>query len=312
LTARFYLRHVEDGLHLDFHNMSRAAWDERNRLGLTDDQRERLDQYLQNRYKEDISFDMKRFKEYTGRADQVRGRYGLSAARPVWGIMTHINWDTVSDYAPMIYESFNEWIVDTIHEIKNITDVQWVIKVHPAEAWDNPDSGVECLIKEHFPLLPEHVRVFPAEEDLSPLDFFQMIDGAITVYGTAGLESALQGKPVILAGEAHYGRKGFTYDTDSQACYRELLNQAPSLPSLSEEQMELARRYAYCYFIQRQIPLSVVKDSQSKWWSFQLDKKDLLLEGRDPVIDFVCDRIMDGKDFIMDEHLVSLTAGEAA
>lgn len=312
LPARFYFRHVENGLHLDFHNMSRIAWDECHRQRLSDEQGKRLDTYLQVRYKEDISFDMKRFKEYTGQADRVKARYGLDTARPVWGIMTHINWDTVSDYAPMVYRSFNDWVVDTIHEIKNITDVQWIIKVHPAEAWDNPDSGVECLIREHFPVLPEHIRVLPAEEDLSPLDFFQMIDGGVTVYGTSGLESALQGKPVILAGEAHYGRKGFTYDSDSQESYRKWLNKASSLPSLNEMQRELARRYAYCYFIQRQIPLSVVRDPASKWWNFQLDKREMLLEGHDPAIDFVCTRIMDGKDFIMDEHLLSWTeAGNA-
>ncbi|MBY0576163.1 MAG: capsular biosynthesis protein [Gallionellaceae bacterium] len=306
LPARFYFRHVEDGLHIDFHNISHAAWNERSCLALTGDQDKRLDRYLQNRYKQDVSFDMKRFKEYMGQTDRIRSRYGLDAARPVWGIMTHINWDTVSDYAPMIYESFNAWVIDTIHEIKNIDHVQWIIKVHPAEAWDNPDSGVECLINKHFPILPEHVRLLPADEDLSPLDFFQMIDGGITVYGTAGLESALQGKPVILAGEAHYGRKGFTYDAGSQASYRELLNKTSSLPPLNEEQRELARRYAYCYFIQRQIPISVVRDPQSKWWSFQFDKKDLLLEKRDPAIDFVCEKIMDEKDFIMDEQLLRL------
>ena len=161
-------------------------------------------------------------------------------------------------------------------------------------------------------MLPEHIRVLPAQENLSPLDFFQMIDGGVTVYGTAGLESALQGKPIILAGEAHYGRKGFTYDCDSEASYREMLNNAVSLPPLSEEQRELVRKYAYCYFIQRQIPLSVVNDPKSKWWSFQFDKRDLLLEGADPFIDFACDRIVDGKDVVMDEGLISVLEAQTS
>ncbi|MBU0689937.1 MAG: hypothetical protein KJ850_03190 [Gammaproteobacteria bacterium] len=306
LPVRFYLRHIEDGLRLDFHNLSAHAWDECSHLELADNQSARLDQFLQNRYLKDASFDMKRFKEYTGQANLVRRKYGLDAVRPVWGIMTHINWDSVSDFSPMVYESFDEWVVDTIQQIIDVSEVQWIVKVHPAEAWENPDSGVASLIKRHFPVLPEHIRVIAAEEELSPLDFFQLIDGGITVYGTAGLESALQGKPIILAGEAHYGNKGFTYDSNSQKEYREWLQRASALPPLNIEQIELARRYAYCYFIQRQIPLSVLRDPQSKWWSFQFAKKEMLLEGRDPVVDFVCERIMDGKDFIMDERLLSL------
>ena len=56
----------------------------------------------------------------------------------------------------------------------------------------------------------------------NPFDFFQLVDGDVTVYGTSGLELALLGKPVILAGEAHYGGKGFTYDGLSQNSYKEL------------------------------------------------------------------------------------------
>lgn len=304
LSACFYFRHVQDGVQIDFHNMSSMAWEEIGTSIFTAEKSQRLDQYLHGRYTKDTSFDMKRFKPYTGRGGELRTRYSLDPSRPVWGIMAHINWDAVSDYAPMIYESFNQWMSDTIQVIKDIPDVQWLVKVHPAEAWDNPDSGVECLINQCFPELPKHIHILSAEENISPLDFFDMVDGGVTVYGTAGLELALHGKPIILAGEAHYGRKGFTYDADSREHYRQLLTQARQLSHLSTEQRELVRKYAYCYFIQRQIPIAVVKDPRSNWWNFQFSKKELLLSGRDPIIDFVCTKIMDGKDFIMDEELV--------
>lgn len=307
LPACFYFRHVEDGVNIDFHNMSAKAWDEVKDSQFTNEQSERLGQFLEGRYKRDASFDMKRFKPFTGGGSELRHKYQFDSAKPLWGVMAHINWDTVSDYSPMVYESFNQWMNDTIRVIKDIRDVQWVIKVHPAESWDNPESGVEFLIKKYFPDLPGHVRVLPAEENINPLDFFNMVDGGVTVYGTSGLELALHGKPVILAGEAHYGRKGFTYDANSKEHYRELLSQVIHIPSLSEDQIALAKKYAYCSFVQRQIPIAVVKDPKSKWWNFQFDKKELLLEGRDPVIDFICEKTFDRTDFIMDEHLLALT-----
>ncbi len=310
LTARFYFRHVEDLVRIDFHNLSQVAWDECKNSGLLPIQNVRLDNFLVNRYKKHISFDMKQLKPYTGDMEKLRQKYVADTNRPVWGIMCHINWDCVNDYSPMAYDSFDEWVLDTIREIVNIQDVSWLIKIHPAEAWDNPASGVQSLINRHFPSLPPHIRVLPAEEEISPLEFFEIVDGGVTVYGTSGLELTLHGKPVILAGEAHYGGKGFTYDGLHPDSYVHLLRQVASLPRLNEEQLLLARRYAYCYFIQRQVPLSVVNDPNSKWWNFQYKKRNLLLPGRDPFIDFICERILDGKDFVMEENLVALLPEE--
>jgi glycosyltransferase involved in cell wall biosynthesis/MoaA/NifB/PqqE/SkfB family radical SAM enzyme len=306
LRCRFYFRQIEDNIRLDFHNMSREAWNACRQMDFSAEKEARLHQYQVDRYQKHISFDMKRFKEYSGQTESLRRKYAPLSDKPVWGIMAHINWDTVSDYSPMAYSSFDEWIKDTIQEISGITNVQWLVKVHPAESWDNPASGVQKLIEHNFPRLPAHIKVISAEEQISPLDFFNMIDGGITVYGTGGLELALQGKPVILAGESHYGGKGFTYDGLTTESYKQLLHKAGTLPQLNAEQLLLTKKYAYCYFIQRQIPVPVVMDPTTDWWCFQEQKAHLLLPGKDPFIDFLCDRIFDGQDFIMPENLVLL------
>jgi hypothetical protein len=306
LPARFYFRHVEDNVRIDFHNLSHSAWADCKNTALSLLQESSLNTFLENRYKKQITFDMRNFKKLKGDIDSLRKSFGLSSEKPVWGIISHVNWDCVSDYSPMAYNNFEGWILDTIQEIIQIKDVQWLIKIHPAEATDNPESGVQKLIQRYFPSLPPHVQLLSYDEDISPLDFYRLVDGGVTVYGTAGLELALLGKPVILAGEAHYGGKGFTYDGLTLSSYKQLLRTAGELNSLHDDQRSLVRKYAYCYFIQRQIPLPVVKDPESTWWSFQFKKRDLLLSGRDPFMGFICERIMDGKDFIMNEDLVEL------
>ena len=311
LKAHFYFRKVEDIRRIDFHNMSIVAWDGIKKSELVTAQNEQLDKFMFERYFQHISFDMKKLMNYVGDSESFRNKYKLDSQKPVWGIMAHINWDAVCDYSPMAYNTFDDWIVDTIYQIANITDVNWLIKIHPAESWDNPSSGVESLIKRHFPKLPDHIQVISAEEKISPLDFFNLVDGGVTVYGTSGLELALLGKPVILAGEAHYGGRGFTYDGLTQQSYKQLLARAKELGRLTDEQKQLARRYAYCYFIARQIPLEVVHNPASEWWEFQNNKTHLLLPGRDPFIDFICERIIDGTDFIMDEELIRLAQNSA-
>jgi hypothetical protein len=312
LYSHFYFRHIDDGVRLGFHRLSQAAWDKRKSSPLLPAQEARLDKFMKNRYENRASFDLQELKPYNGDLELVRNKFVPDVNKPVWGIMCHINWDSVKDYSPMAYDSFNDWMLSTIREIVNIEAVNWLIKIHPVEARDKRLLGVQQLINTHFPSLPSHVRVISAEEDISPLEFFQLIDGGVSVYGTSGLELALQGKPVILAGEAHYGGKGFTYEGLCPNDYILLLRQAASLARLSEEQVSLARRYAYNYFIQREIPLSVFKEPKpnSQYFKFQYEKRNLLLPGKDPFMDFVCEHILDGKDFVMEENLVALMQGE--
>jgi hypothetical protein len=304
LKGRFYFRHIEDAAQVDFHNMSERAWQRALAVNLSDAQQARLQTFLDDRYRRHKSFDMKQLSSYSGDVERLRAKYAPQPGKPVWGIVAHINWDAARDYSPMLYGNFDEWILATLREISAIDGVQWLVKIHPAEAWDNPATGVERLIAKHFASLPAHVRIIPATEQISPLDFFELVDGGVTVYGTAGLELALHGRPVILAGDAHYGRKGFTHDAATAQEYCALLRRAASLGSLSAEQLRLARKYAYCYFIRRQIPLSVVQDPRSRWWRFQASKRELLLPGNDAFIDFICERIIDGEDFVMDDRLV--------
>jgi hypothetical protein len=303
LRGRFYFRRVEDAGRIDLHNMSARAWERWGARPLSEREERGLDEFLSGRYRAKNSFDMKALKDYTDDPARLRQRYRLPEGKPVWGVLAHINWDTVSDYSPMAYASFNEWIVDTVRQAAAVPDVTWIVKVHPAESWDNPESGVQRLLERSFERLPDNVRVMGAEEDISPLAFFELVDGGVTVYGTAGLELALLGKPVICAGEAHYGGKGFTHDGLTIESYRGLLARAPAIGPLAPAQRALARRYAHVYFLRRQIPLRVVDHPRSKWWRFRLDRRETLVPGRDPHVGFICERIADGGDFILDDPL---------
>ncbi len=312
LYSHFYFRHIEDGARLGFHRLSQTAWEKRKATPLLPSQDSRLDTFMMSRYKGQANYDLRERKPYYGNLEQIREKYVADPNKPVWGIMCHINWDSVKDYSPMAFDSFNDWMMVTVQEIINIEKVNWIIKIHPAEARDKRLLGIQDLIDTQFSSLPSHVRVISAEEEISPLEFFQLIDGGISVYGTSGLELALQGKPVILAGEAHYGGKGFTYEGLCPEDYVNLLHRASSIPRLSEAQIALARQYAYNYFIQREIPLAILKDSKPnpRWFKFQYEKGNLLLRGNDAFIDFICEHILNNQDFVMEENLIELSQGE--
>ena len=303
LSARFFFGHVLDRHRITYQNISNSSWNNIVRSNITEVQQSRLDTFMQRRYFSNESFDLKRRYDYEKNVNNIDSNLGIILKV---GLFAHLNWDLAAEGSAMAYPTFNDWIIDTLKTIINITDARWFIKIHPAEAWESPETGVFNLINTHFKHLPPHITIIPADDSMSPLNFIQMIDVGVTAFGTAGLELALLGKPVILAGEAHYGGKGFTYDGLTPESYRQLLKEAATLPPLNQEQLLLAKKYAYCYFIQRQIPFPVVYDPESSWWKYQPHKVPLLLPGRDPFTDFICEHILDGEDFIMPENLVKL------
>lgn len=307
LPAHFYFRQVDDAARKDFRRLSNAGWDVRKRKPLSDVENKRLDKFLEDRYQNEQSFDLRTQPAFNGEVTEFREKYGLLPGKPVWGVMSHLTWDAVSDSAPMAYASFEEWILDTIEEAISIQDVNWLIKVHPSEGWHKPAKGVLRMIEDRFPQLPEHVKVIPSDEPINTWDFYSLIDGGVTVLGTGGLELALLGKPVIIAGEAHYGSKGFTHDGYTKNDYKAKLKSAVKLSYLTDQQRQWARQYAYSFFVQRQIPLPVVKDPKSIWWSIQLDKLHLLQPGEEPFMDFVCEQILNGGEFVLGEKMVALS-----
>ena len=67
---------------------------------------------------------------------------------------------------------------------------------------------------------------------------------------------------------------------------------------------DLRWKYAYIYFIQKQIPL-LPTIGEDLYIDFA--KLDYLIPGKNKFMDFICEKIIDGKDFILPEELVQLT-----
>lgn len=307
LTAHFYFGTVNKYDEV-FLTISDKSWSEYKNSELSNVQKEKLGNFLNRRYLGNGASDLKGIlKDYKGDKDFFYKKYDIDPDKPIWGVMTHINWDAVSDYFPMIHKNFDEWLFETVKEIQNIKDVQWLIKIHPSELNDNPETGCQKFIEKNFPDLAPHIKVIKMDDDISPKDFYNLLDGAVTVMGTGGLELSLSGKPVILAGKAHYSGKGFTYDSKTDAEYKKLLKGAKDIKYLDENMMSLAMKYAYIYFILKQIPLlPTIKEDLN----IDFSKLEFLYPGRNKFMDFLCEKIIDGEDFILPENLVELTQVE--
>jgi hypothetical protein len=282
---------------------SAALWKERAGTPLTAEEESRLEQFLHHRYSQAGAHDIRVVSGPEERAT-LRARLGLREGRRVLCIFAHVNWDACFDMSSMIYPHANAWVLDSMRRAFENTEVDWVVRVHPGELTDGSVLSTGDIIKSAFPRIPPHVKVLWADSDVNSYGLYRMIDGGVTIFGTPGIELAAMGKPVILAGVAHYGGKGFTVDCNSQDAYRAALARAAEMAPLSAEQTALARRYAYWYFVQRHVPIRAIDRSQGHWGDLDVARLERLLPGRDPVMDTVCRSILEGSDVVLPSDAV--------
>ena len=149
-----------------------------------------------------------------------------------------------------------DWLERTVKYFADRPDAQLVVRVHPGE----PQLGgfpSEEIVNAALPQMPDHVIVVPPEAKINTYDLVEVANIGLAYTTTVGLEMAMSGIPVVVAGLTHYRGKGFTYDPNTFEEYIAMIDSllAKGLNSgLSEEQVTLALRYAYRYFFEYALP----------------------------------------------------------
>jgi len=194
----------------------------------------------------------------------TRQKLGLSSDRKVAVIFPHILWDGSFFYGNDLFDDYTQWFIETIRAASANNRLDWVVKLHPAhlvKAKQNKDLGPSselAVIENVFGKLPAHVKLVFPDTELSTYSLFQIADYAVTVRGTVGIESPLFGIPVVTAGTGRYDRRGFTLDSSTREEYLQKLLTLETYPRLTEEQVEIAERYACGVFFCRPLRLSSV------------------------------------------------------
>jgi hypothetical protein len=197
-------------------------------------------------------------------AGGVRSALGIDSSKKLAVIFAHIAWDASFGRGRDLFGDYAEWLVETVRAACANTQLQWLIKIHPAHVgkseidfWQAEPSEVRIL-RERIGVLPPHVNVIPAATEISTYSLFPLMDWGLTVRGTAGLEAARLGVPVLTGGTGRYDRRGFTIDSETREEYLGKSARLHEIPRLSPEQVELANRYAFGLFRLRPLPLSTI------------------------------------------------------
>jgi hypothetical protein len=170
--------------------------------------------------------------------------------RPLILLATNVLGDSLTLGRQVFSKSMAEWIEKTVCYFAERQDVQLVIRVHPGEVLTHGTSMVD-VIKAALGEIPAHIHLIEPDEKINTYDILDIADLGLVYSTTVGLEMSMRGIPVIVAGQTHYRSRGFTSDPSTWEMYFSTLDETLSdlaSAQLTQEQVELAWRYAYLFF----------------------------------------------------------------
>lgn len=264
LMLKRYGRHNRDR-HLT--TLSEGSWAVVRNMQWTEARRNRLADEVATSYMTGDWFDPSRALLPGRRMEPaaVRRLLGLNQTKKTAFIFPHMLWDAPVMWGTPLFSSYQEWFIETVAAACRNTHLSWVIRIHPAHLWKQADEGYRGeiaeirVLRERFGTLPSHITVIPPDAQVSTFALFAVMDYCLTVRGTVGVEAARLGIPVLTAGPARYSELGFTVDSTSRAEYLARLAQIHETAPLSDEQRELAERFAYGLFLLRPLRLTSIE-----------------------------------------------------
>jgi hypothetical protein len=279
-----------------------AQWERLKDVPLSAAQESALDGYLEDRRKGRRST-VNLWPTRTEDAEAVQSSLGLDRSRPIVTLFTNLTWDSAAQDRDVGFTSMYEWIVESIRLFGKLRTAQLVVRIHPGEiqfpGWETRDP-VLARLQRTLPVMPENVRIVPPENDLSSYTLMGLSRCGLVYTTTAGLEMALEGKPVVVAGDTHYARKGFTLDPKTPGEYEEMVGRALSSPP-EPAVRDLARRYAHAlffrYFLRFPIVSLAVPDLVPK---VRPSAPGILDPGGDRTLDLICNGILHRGEFFAD------------
>jgi len=205
----------------------------------------------------------------------------------VIGLFTNLPYDAGLENTNIVFEDMFEWVRTTVDILGDRTDVQVVLKPHPAEAAFGFEEPTATKISEMFPAPPDNLLILPPDTAVNPYKFIRDIDLGLVYRSTIGLEAAYRGVPVVVGADTDYRNLGFTFDPNSVDEYESMVSDPASL-EMSAEMRALARRYAYALFVAQQVPLPAMHSEDGSL----LTHEEI---ANDAFFDLVVDQIIAGE-----------------
>jgi len=197
-------------------------------------------------------------------------------------------------------------IIDKLIELFKNRDEYLVIRHHPyiAEGYDDVGTDFDYMSRAYKQALeaPDNVRIIMPSEKISSYTLTWNSEASFSFYSTMGLEVAFRGLPVVTSSESAFwpASQLVIEQTDSQTLENAIDWVLKKHNNSINDNLRIAYRYGYHLIERTAIRLKSIDQKSEYVPRLMIDNVDQLKENVDPNLDWVCNRIIDGGDFIKD------------
>ena len=149
---------------------------------------------------------------------ELCARYGWDPQKPIVGFYGSNWYDWPHQLGMTQFRDFLDWTEATFETARANDRVNWLFKPHPAEDWFGGIGLSDILAR-----LGTAPQIAIADKSWGNDAVMNSIDALITYHGTAGIEFAALGKPVLVPDRGRYEDFGFVTLAPSRQAYIEML-----------------------------------------------------------------------------------------
>ena len=241
-------------------SLSDSSWERVKQLEWTQERESELRGDFARRYDRDATFLARWNQGWTRRQprEEIARTLGLDPAKKTAVIFSHVLWDANMFFGRDLFADQEEWFVESVRAACANDNVNWIVKLHPANVWKRKRDHVSgeldehVAVREHIGELPPHVKLLDPDTDISTWSLFDVTDYGVTIRGSVGFELPCFGTPALTAGTGFYSGRGFTVDSETADEYLGRLARINEIDPPSSRSVKLAKQHAHALFRSRQ------------------------------------------------------------
>lgn len=226
---------------------------------LNDQQNQRLDEYLKNRFQGDFTMAGIRFWPEMHHLDQsiLAKIKQFNQSVPVF---TNVVYDTSQIYAHRIYPQMFTWLEVVLETIRDHPETLFIIRAHPDEMRTGTAKlsreSVHDWVKSNQVERLDNVLFIDSTEYASSYELIQLAKFVMVYNSSIGLEASLLGAAVLCAGKARYTRYPTVFTPATHAEYKETLEKflTESEIEVPPEHQQFARKFLYYQLFRASLP----------------------------------------------------------
>jgi hypothetical protein len=176
-------------------------------------------------------------------------------------LLTNVSWDAQLHYSSRVFPDMHAWIDETIQWFERNSHLDLIIRIHPAEVSGKIKARDPILkyIDEKFLNLPPNIKVIGPEDKVSTYKLMDICDLGLIFATKAGIELAVLGKPLIVAGESWIRGRGLSVDPTTKQEYFTQLEEFSKNPKSLPTNVEAALKFAHYFFFQKTQKVNSIK-----------------------------------------------------